>query len=147
MSDEIIKILDDLATRFCVAIDWTAENVIPYLKELFGRLVTYEIIKSSILIAVGCIMLIGCAVMIKVLVNDRIKCKETKEDTMFHNYWNSGNRIEIADGAGWGSLTATTIVGAIGIFIIGWFVDALIKWAIIPEFQIITWIDNMIATM
>lgn len=31
MSDEIIKILDDLGQRFGVVIDWSSENVMPYL--------------------------------------------------------------------------------------------------------------------
>ena len=44
MSNEIIKVLDDLAARFGVAIDWTAENIMPYLTEIFKRHTTYEII-------------------------------------------------------------------------------------------------------
>ena len=43
MSEEIIKVLDDLSARFGVAIDWSAENVLPYAQELFQKFVNYEI--------------------------------------------------------------------------------------------------------
>jgi hypothetical protein len=43
MSEEIITILDDLSKRFGVAIDWSAENVLPYAQELFQKFVNYEI--------------------------------------------------------------------------------------------------------
>lgn len=148
MSNEIIKILDDLAKRFGVAIDWTAENIVPYLKELFSRLVTYGFIQSSILIAVGCLMIIGSAVMGKILYNDRKKCRERKEDTTFHSYYSNFNKpVELEDGFGYAMLVGSVVVGIAGIIVLGCNVGDLIRWAIIPEIQIIQWIDNLIATM
>ena len=46
MSEEIIKVLDNLAERFGVAVDWTSTNVIPYLQELCSKYITYEIATS-----------------------------------------------------------------------------------------------------
>lgn len=34
MSEEVIKILDALAEKFGLAIDWTSANVLPYLQQL-----------------------------------------------------------------------------------------------------------------
>lgn len=48
MTNEIIKLLDELAKRFGVAIDWTSENVMPYLEDLFGRFITYNIVVDVI---------------------------------------------------------------------------------------------------
>ena len=48
MSDEIIKILDDLGQRFGIAIDWSAQNVMPYLKDLMSRFINYEMITSVV---------------------------------------------------------------------------------------------------
>lgn len=55
MSEEIIKILDALAEKFGLAIDWTSANVIPYLQQLCNKYVTYEIVTSIIwiLISIG----------------------------------------------------------------------------------------------
>lgn len=46
MADEIIKVLDDLAQRMGVVIDWSAENVLPYVTELGEKLVRYELLTS-----------------------------------------------------------------------------------------------------
>jgi len=43
ISDQIIAVLDDLCQRFGVVIDWTAENVLPYMTELLGKVVAYEL--------------------------------------------------------------------------------------------------------
>lgn len=40
MSEEVIKILDALAEKFGLAIDWTSANVLPYLQQLCDKYVT-----------------------------------------------------------------------------------------------------------
>lgn len=59
MSNEIIKVLDALAEKFGVVIDWTAANIIPYLQELCGKYVNYEIVTSTVWIIIGIILLTG----------------------------------------------------------------------------------------
>ena len=53
MSEEIIKVLDNLAERFGVAVDWTSTNVIPYLQELCSKYITYEIATSVTWLVIG----------------------------------------------------------------------------------------------
>lgn len=48
MSEEIIKILDALADKFGIAIDWTSSNVLPYLQQLCTKYVRCEIATSII---------------------------------------------------------------------------------------------------
>ena len=60
MSKEIIKILDALAEKAGLAIDWTSANVLPYLQQLCSKYVTYEIATSIIWILVGiCLLFVG----------------------------------------------------------------------------------------
>lgn len=60
MSEEVIKILDALAEKFGLAIDWTSANVLPYLQQLCGKYVTYEIATSVVWMLVGiCLLFIG----------------------------------------------------------------------------------------
>ena len=68
MSDEIIKLLDDLGQRFGIAIDWSSENVLPYLKDLMERFVKYETTTSILWITVCTIGLIACIITILCLV-------------------------------------------------------------------------------
>lgn len=46
VSGEIIKVLDDLCRRFGIAVDWTSENVLPYLQDLCTRYIQYEVFTS-----------------------------------------------------------------------------------------------------
>ena len=60
MSEEIIKVLDALAEKFGLAVDWTASNVIPYLEQLCGKYVNYEMVTSIVWIVLSSIgMFVG----------------------------------------------------------------------------------------
>lgn len=65
MSEEIIKVLDNLCEKFGIAIDWTSQNVVPYLKELVGRFINYEVVTSIFWIIVGVIAIIIPVIVIK----------------------------------------------------------------------------------
>ena len=64
MSDEIIKLLDDLGRRFGIAIDWSSENVMPYLKDLMSRFTSYEIMTSIAWIVIAVAGIAGCSIAI-----------------------------------------------------------------------------------
>ena len=60
MSEEVIKVLDALAEKFGLAIDWTSANVLPYLQQLCGKYVRYEIVTGIIWVLIGiCLLLVG----------------------------------------------------------------------------------------
>lgn len=66
MSDEIIKILDDLGQKFGIAIDWSSQNVMPYLQDLMGRYIKYETMTSIMWLLMGVLLvLLGIAVAYK----------------------------------------------------------------------------------
>lgn len=46
ISEQVISIFDDIGKRLGVAIDWSQENVLPYLQELFEKYINYEIASS-----------------------------------------------------------------------------------------------------
>lgn len=55
MTDEIIKLLDALFERFGIAVDWTAENIMPYFQMFMARYVRYEIWRSVFVILISTI--------------------------------------------------------------------------------------------
>jgi hypothetical protein len=58
-SQEIINVLDYLGEKFGIAIDWTSENVMPYLKDLGTRYISYEVFTSiAWMVAIPAITLI-----------------------------------------------------------------------------------------
>lgn len=43
VSEQIIMVLDDICAKLGIAVDWTAQNVMPYIQEMLGRFVKYEL--------------------------------------------------------------------------------------------------------
>ena len=43
MSEEIIKVFDYIGDKLGIAIDYTKENITPYLTDLWNRYISYEI--------------------------------------------------------------------------------------------------------
>lgn len=101
MSEEVIKILDALAEKFGLAIDWTSANVFPYLQQLCGKYVTYEIVTSVIWILLGiCLLFVG-KYLIKIM---KYYWKKYKEE------WTSDYSIIVI---GSGVFAGLAIVGGI----------------------------------
>ena len=67
MSEEIIKVLDELGKRFGIVIDWSNQNIIPYLQELFKRFICYRNITACIWILISIAMTISGVGMIRSL--------------------------------------------------------------------------------
>lgn len=52
MSDEIIKVLDNLGQKFGIAIDWTSQNIMPYLQDLMNRFINLQNARAIIWIVI-----------------------------------------------------------------------------------------------
>ena len=65
-SDELIKTFDYLLSQFGIAVDWTSENVLPYLQTLAEKLVQFEINTSIMGLVVGVVVLtVGVWIFVK----------------------------------------------------------------------------------
>ena len=102
VSDEIIKVLDALAEKFGMAIDWTSQNVIPYLEQLCGRYINYEIVTSVIWLILGIICLFGGKWGIKKV---QYCYKRSKEDK-----WSNWDVGAIFTGIGVGLVILTGVI-------------------------------------
>lgn len=60
LSEEVVAILDNVCAKFGVAVDWTSENVVPYLTELAGKCVKYELVTSIMWIAAFALLTLAC---------------------------------------------------------------------------------------
>jgi hypothetical protein len=67
MNEEIIKGLDELGKRFGIAIDWSNQNIIPYLQGLLKRFICYQNVMACIWIAISIAITILGIVMFKLL--------------------------------------------------------------------------------
>lgn len=67
MSEEIIKVLDELGKRFGIVIDWSNQNIIPYLQELLKRFICYQNITACVWIIISIAISVAGVVMIRFL--------------------------------------------------------------------------------
>lgn len=79
MSEEIIKVIDELGKRFGIVIDWSNQNIIPYLQELLKRFICYRNITACVWIIISIAMTISGVVMIRFL-NKWIKSDNYDKD-------------------------------------------------------------------
>lgn len=86
MSEEIIKVLDNLGEKFGIAIDWTSQNILPYLQDLMSRFISLKNIQAIIWIIVS-IVVILVTILVIIGTIKYIKKQNKKvcdyEDTIF----------------------------------------------------------------
>ena len=87
-SSQFIEVLDALCDKIGIAIDWTSQNVVPYVTDLAARIITYEISTSVAWIVIAAIVFLIAWKMTKNL------CKADD----FDNEWFLGWGIRIAVG-------------------------------------------------
>ena len=58
VSSEIIEVLDYLGEKFGIAIDWTSNNVLPYLQALVDKFIKWEIFTSILWIAIAAFIIV-----------------------------------------------------------------------------------------
>ena len=109
-SSQFIEVLDALCDKIGIAIDWTSQNVVPYVTDLATRIITYEIWTSAAWIVIAVIVFLIAWKMTKNL------CKEDR----FEDAWFSGWIIRI-------------ITGIIFFTVIGFEVFDIIEAVALPE--------------
>ena len=57
-SSELITVLNYLAQKLGIVIDWTSDNVMPYIENLCARFIEYEILNSFITVGAWAAFLI-----------------------------------------------------------------------------------------
>lgn len=65
VSNQIIEVLNAPCDKFGLAIDWGAQNVVPYAQELAGKMVSYELWTSLAWVVILSIIMILCAIIMK----------------------------------------------------------------------------------
>lgn len=135
MSEEIIKVLDNLGERFGIAIDWTSENVIPYLQDLFTRFINYKIGISIMLIVACLIFLISFAIIL-------VKCaKGFEEECNREHYCDTNEFRQCYCGVGFFISIVICIIAPIELLKN---TDDLIKELTIPEVIVYEYVQTQI---
>ena len=128
MGEEIIKVLDHLGSQFGLAIDWTSDNVLPYLSELSNKYINWRI-SSGIFYLILSVVMILIATLLWIVLNKKYDGYSDWED--FY-----GIVIKIILGC------------VIGVFFIILLVNCydIIKCCTFPEVAIVEYIKSYLTT-
>lgn len=77
VSDQIIAVINDLCEKLGIAIDWSAENILPKVEELCAKYISYEIWTSVAWMALWCSITLLLWIIASVMVH-----KERKKDEL-----------------------------------------------------------------
>lgn len=129
VSDQIIAVINDLCQKFGVAIDWTAENVMPYIEDLCSRYIRFEIQTSIawIVFLAAVTLLAGIVWAISAIV-DANSCSNAAECIRY-----------ISTAVFWIALALTMIVGMVQAY-------DIIECYNLPEKVIIEYVESLITS-
>ena len=131
-SEQVIKVLDAVCDKFGIAIDWTSNNVIPYIEQLGNKIISYDICMSIMWLVIGGVIPLTVAIFIKKFLN---KKKLEAEDKPNDYYFTDGSLNEAED---WYFIVGILLVVAIVIGIAN--IQGIIQDIIFPEKTIIEFI-------
>ena len=81
VSEQVIKVLDAVCDKFGIAIDWTSNNVIPYIEQLGNKIITYDICMSIMWLVMGSVIPLTVAILIKKFLNQKkLEAKESSNE-------------------------------------------------------------------
>lgn len=120
ISNEIIKVLDALCDKFGIAVDWSSDNIVPYIEILFEKCINHEVASSLFWILLA---FLGLCIGVYFYIHGKAIYKATEE-------------VE-----GMGSINIGAILVLVAIVIIAVQIFDLIKCSTFPESVII---DKMI---
>lgn len=77
-NNQLVELLKELANQMGIAVDWTSQNIRPYIVDIMGRLARYEIFTSVIWILFFVIVIL---ISLKLL---KMSYKKSKDE---EDYW------------------------------------------------------------
>lgn len=135
VSEQIIQVINVLCEKFGIAIDWTGQNVIPYIETLCKKLITYEI-ATSIMWVVGMLLLsIGTIIAFKKFAPRFKEGIEMNNASCSDIGWLIGTSFAITGFVGLNIISIAVIIVQIG---------DIIKCLTFPEMYIFEYISKFI---
>lgn len=96
VSEQIIQVVNALCEKVGIAIDWTGENVLPYIEMLCGKLVKYEIATSIVWMVIMASLSIASIVATKKLAPTFKKGLKANAESWSDFGWEIGTGFAIA---------------------------------------------------
>ena len=132
VANSFITVLDELCKKFGLVVDWTQQNVQPYVQELMGRIIKYEIFKNVLGIVIS--------VLILTLVGFCIRAIIKNYKNKVEGYGGESYRIDMFDYVPSLLLTLPMLIGFL--ILIGSLIS-LVKCITVPELVFLQMLQNL----
>ena len=134
MSQEIINVLNYIGEKIGIAIDWTADNVMPQILDILGRYRIFQIVGLSIWLLVFIVLAPIFVRFGKSFINNYKSCSSTKEENSWFTYNKYCNEIHCRAPSGI-YIACLIIFSVFALICIPIIISELLEWILIPEIQ------------
>lgn len=148
-SKQIIEILDAIGDKLGIAIDWTSENVWPYLKDLMEKYVRYVVVNKIFLIITSILVFFAIGVFATKCTKQYQKALSSKQNNFFWSYDSTCCCVSPID-PDRPTLLGITFSVALGMIFMVVFIKSvarLIECFTIPELIVFDYIKDLLSTM
>lgn len=135
-SNQVISVMDEIARGFGVVIDWTQQNVMPYVMDLMGRIILYRVVLTSIAMGVSLLFIIG--VVIYMVVGNKKRRFFEWNNEYYTGYFVNGNARAIVAI----TLMAVAAFAGVPVFLVNLVV--FVRCLIIPEMIVVDFISKLL---
>lgn len=143
MSQEIINVLNYIGEKLGIAVDWTAENIMPQVMAILGRYRILEIVKSCIWLIIALIGVVIIGTLWKKCIRAYSICSQSEEN----NFWWDYSQYNGCSPDGAFGLIIFTIIGGIPILaVIFSQTSNLLNWILIPELKFLELFKSIMAS-
>lgn len=136
ISKQIIEVLDTLCEKFGIAIDWTSKNILPYIEQLLGKFINWEIATSIFWIGLTLFIVLIAFLIAKQVHKTYNKIKETALHITVENW-------KFATQCSW---VVFGIITGISVLVIGTQIYDIITSCVFPEIMVFDKIQSLISS-
>ena len=150
-SEQIITVIDELAEKFGIAVDWASDNVISYIQEIASKYIAWKITSSYIWLGIGVICIIAAVVFLLMGNRQRKKsnnysqlCRQAERENADEEDIDAlKDKRYDADQFMFGFYFIAALLGIVGFLIIIPTIFTLVKYYMTPEIQFFEYIRSM----
>lgn len=132
MDKELCNVIDKIAEKIGIAIDWSSENVIPYVQDIMERYRTTNIVNNIIVMTV-CAIIITICIIVAVKVTKGIVNGLKNEVS---SIWFDADYDEVSIF----SMMASIIIAIsflISVIVLCGAIGELVEWLYVPEVKLL----------
>lgn len=134
VSEQIIEVLDYLAEKLGIAINWGADNIVPYVQDVMNRYRLYAITSNAIWLGISIVLFIVMFVLISKLMKNRKKWIDSDDYDWDDVTWYTGWWI-----------TGIVVLGIVALIMFCVTLSGLLRWCFVPEVEFINIVKGLIS--